>query len=258
MKLTIGMASYKNYTEVWFTVQALRMFHDLTDVEILVVDNFGDNNLRNFVSSWGDGKVRYVEYKEGNGPAAAKHKVFEEAAGEWVIMIDSHVMLPPGTVARFLEWADAHPVCMDLLQGPLVYDNLRSTADAMNPIWSGGMWGQWRTQDVGVGADPYPIFMHGAGLMACRKDAWVGFNPNFRGFGGEEGYIHEKFRQAGRRVILLPFLRWVHLFKVDGAPYPLNYEDRIRNYVIGFTELGLDLQPVREHFGAEAVDKFSA
>ena len=257
-KLTIGMASYKNYTEVWFTVQALRMYHDLTDVEILIIDNFGDDNLQNFVNSWASSQVRYVRFTDAVGPAGAKHRVFEEARGEWVMMIDSHVMLQPGVVARFMEWAEAHPGCMDLLQGPLVYDDLKLSADRMNPVWSGGMWGQWHNSNVGPGADPYEIYMHGAGLMACRKDAWLGFNPAFRGFGGEEGYIHEKFRQAGRRVLLLPFLRWVHLFKVDAAPYPVQYEDRIRNYVIGFQEVGLDLSPVIEHFGAEAVRRHTA
>ena len=41
MKLTIGMPSYDNYQEVWFTVQALRMYQDLEDCEILVIDNYG-------------------------------------------------------------------------------------------------------------------------------------------------------------------------------------------------------------------------
>ncbi len=41
MKLTIGIPAYNNYHDVWFTVQALRMFHDLTATEIMVVDNFG-------------------------------------------------------------------------------------------------------------------------------------------------------------------------------------------------------------------------
>lgn len=39
--------------------------------------------------------------------------------------------------------------------------------------------------------------MQGLGIFACRRDVWPGFNPRLRGFGGEEGYIHEKFRRAG-------------------------------------------------------------
>jgi hypothetical protein len=91
--------------------------------------------------------------------------------------------------------------------------------------------------------------MQGLGLFACRRDAWLGFNPEFRGFGGEEGYIHEKFRKAGRRVLCLPFLRWVHRFgRPLGVPYRNKWEDRIRNYVIGFGELGVPTDDLEAHF----------
>ena len=42
--------------------------------------------------------------------------------------------------------------------------------------------------------------------------AWPGFPAAFRGFGGEEAYIHEKFRRAGGRRLCLPWLRWMHRF----------------------------------------------
>jgi hypothetical protein len=40
----------------------------------------------------------------------------------------------------------------------------------------------------------------------------------------------------------------MHRFN-DGVSYPLDIKDRIRNYIIGFKELGLDPQPVYDHFG---------
>jgi hypothetical protein len=91
--------------------------------------------------------------------------------------------------------------------------------------------------------------MQGLGVFSCLKEAWPGFHPGFRGFGGEEGYIHEKFRQAGGRCLCLPWLRWMHRFgRPAGVKYPLSIEDKLRNYVIGHAELGLDLTPVLEHF----------
>jgi hypothetical protein len=69
---------------------------------------------------------------------------------------------------------------------------------------------------------PFEIPAQGLGLFTCRKDAWLGFNPAFRGFGGEEGYIHTKYRQAGHRCLNLPFLGWMHRFgRVGGPTYPL-------------------------------------
>jgi hypothetical protein len=83
------------------------------------------------------------------------------------------------------------------------------------------------------------------------------FNREFRGFGGEEGYIHEKYRQAGNKVYCIPWLMWWHLFKNGTGrgtpPYPALLKDKVRNYIIGFKELGLDMQPLYEQFGEEMI-----
>tara|TARA_R110002167_G_scaffold247176_1_gene452766 strand:- start:48 stop:527 length:480 start_codon:yes stop_codon:yes gene_type:complete len=117
------------------------------------------------------------------------------------------------------------------------------------------MWGTWQTHEtLGKNPDdiPFEIPSMGLGLFSCRKDAWLGFNKHFRQFGGEEGYIHEKFRQHGRKTLCLPFLRWVHRFsRPEGPPYPLNIKSRIRNYIIGHMELNLELDELIDHFISE-------
>jgi hypothetical protein len=101
--------------------------------------------------------------------------------------------------------------------------------------------------------EPFEVPGQGLGFFASRKDAWLGFNKHFRGFGGEEMYIHEKYRQAGRKTICLPFLRWGHRFgRARPAGYPLTVWHKVRNYVLGHVELGLSLEPVYVHFVVEA------
>ena len=120
------------------------------------------------------------------------------------------------------------------------------------------MWGEWATDDRGLNPDaaPFDIPMQGLELFACRKDAWPGFNPRFRGFGGEEGYLHYKFQKAGKRTLCLPFLRWVHRFgRPTGIPYPNLVEGRLRNYLLGCTELGFDPAPIENHFCARLGDE---
>jgi hypothetical protein len=115
------------------------------------------------------------------------------------------------------------------------------------------MWGIWAVDHRGYDPDgePFEIWGNGLGLFSCRREAWLGFNANFSGFGGEEGYIHESFRQAGRKALCLPWLRWLHRFgRPSGVPYPLTRWHKVRNYVLGFQELGLDLAPIYEHFVA--------
>ena len=249
VQLTVGMATYNDFDGVYFTLQALRLYQDLGDIELLVVDNYGCDHTRDLVEQWVGG--RYVRWTEAQGTAAAKEVVLREAAGDAVLCCDSHVLLYPGVVARLKRYFLDHPACADLLQGPLVYDDLKSISTHFDPVWRGEMWGVWATDPRGLDPEgaPFEIPMQGMGAFACRKAAWPGFNPRFRGFGGEEGYIHEKVRQAGGRALCLPWLRWVHRFgRPSGVPYTLRIEDKFRNYVIGHAELGLDLVPVVDRF----------
>ncbi len=248
IELTIGMPTYNDYNGVYFTLQAFRMYQHLEDTELLVVDNFGCDRTRALVESVNG---RYVLATEVVGTAASKDLVFAAAKGNAVLCCDCHVLLAPGAVARLKQYYREHPDCDDLLHGPLVHDDGHSIATHQEPEWREMMWGTWATDPRGCDPnhEPFEIPMQGMGVFSCRKSAWLGFNPRFRGFGGEEGYIHEKFRQAGRRCLCLPWFRWMHRFQeADTVPYAVTIEERISNYVIGFLELGLSLEPVMTHF----------
>lgn len=100
---------------------------------------------------------------------------------------------------------------------------------------------------------PFEIPAHGLGMFACRKEMWEkvgGFNRFFRGFGGEECYIHQKFRNKGSKVWVHPQIRWWHRFgRPDGAPYRLAQLDKVRNYVLGHLEMGEHTELVWKHWG---------
>ena len=248
--LTIGMATYNDFNGVYFTLQSLRLYQDLRDTELLVVDNYGCPDTKRLVEGWVHG-ARYVLATEVRGTAAAKDWVFREARGEAVLCCDSHVLLAPGAISRLKEYYREHPECPDLLQGPLVYDDLETISTHFEPVWRGEMWGIWATDPRGRDpeGEPFEIPMQGMGAFSCRKGAWPGFNPMFRGFGWEEGYIHEKFRRAGGRCLCLPWFRWTHRFgRPAGLEYSLTVEEKLRNYLIGHAELGWDLTPVLAHF----------
>ena len=250
MKLTIGMAVYNDYSGVYFTVESIRMYHNLTDCEIIIVDNYGDKVLEDWVNYWQKGVARYVRC-DITGTTQSRQMVFDEAKGEYVMCIDSHVLLMPGAI-------DTIPDTNNLMHGPMLYDDLKTCSTHMNNEWRGNMWGTWSeaVRPCDLPKEPFQIPMHGLGLFCCKKSAWVGFNPDFRGFGGEEGYIHEKFRQAGKDVWCVPSMKWVHRFQ-NGTGYPLHFQDRIRNYLLGFNELGMDTKPIYEHFGISMVKKIA-
>jgi Glycosyl transferase family 2 len=264
--LTIGMATYDDYDGVYFSLQALRLYHPevLGDTEFVVLDNHPDGPcaeplkaLERYIPNY-----RYVPVRHRQG-TAVRDILFEEAAGEFVLCMDCHVFIVRDGVKRLLDYFRANAHTSDLLQGPLLGDELDTFVGShMRPEWRDGFYGTWAVDERARDPDevPFDIPMQGLGLFACRRTAWPGFNPQFCGFGGEEGYIHEKFRRAGGRTLCLPFLRWIHRFtRPMGSPYPNIWEDRVRNYLIGFREVGLPTNEIvehyRKHLGSEPADR---
>jgi glycosyltransferase involved in cell wall biosynthesis len=271
IKWSICLPSYSNFIEVYFTIQSLRLYHDLTDCEIVVVDNFGDPALAEFCKKNGAGIIRYEKYTDVTGVSAAKNRAIEIARGEFILCMDSHILLKPGTL-------DRTPQSDDLIQGPCLSNDLKMYGLSWRPGWRRQMWGMWnwimsesnyaalneteiaRVQKINEKGDfriaelptePFEIWATGAGFFCCRRDSWLGFNPDFRAFGGETGYIQEKYRKAGLKVWCDPSKIWVHLFCNGGRkiPFPCHMIDRVRNYLIGFAELGLDTSEMENHFG---------
>ena len=254
-KLTIGMATYDDYDGVFFTIQNIRMYHKdcIDDIEFVIVDNNPNSEhgkaVRNFIT-WVEEPIQYLPFTKYKS-TTVKNKVFELADTPYVMCIDSHVSLEPGSIKKLIEYYDNGLDGGNLLQGPLIYDDLTNVSTHFDDVWNDYMWGQWQTDPRGLlpDAEPFEIPAQGCGLMSCRKEAWLGFNKNFRGFGGEEGYIHEKYRKHGKKTMCLPFLRWLHRFgRPNGATYPNDLRERYRNYTIGFHELGLDTTELDEHF----------
>lgn len=275
-RLTIGMACYDDFPGVWMTIQALRAYHRdvLNQCELIVVDNHPESAhgqaCQNLVNGWvrsDFSKYRYVPFSEYNSTARPRQLIFELAEAENVLVIDSHVVIPrkAGQISplqRLIDYYIEHPGTMNLLQGPLLYDDLLHRVTHFDDKIREEMWGVWGHDARGDHLDnpPFEIPAHGLGLFSARKEAWLrvgGFNPNFRGFGGEEWYIHEKFRKYGvennvdARTLCLPFLNWVHRFgHVGGVRYPLMVLDKVRNYIIGCNELNRKDRLIRfaKHF----------
>jgi glycosyltransferase involved in cell wall biosynthesis len=246
--LTIGMATYDDFDGVYFTVQALNLYQDVSKCEIIVVDNYGCKETENFIKGWVH-NARYILDSSIQGTAYPRNQIFKYATSKYVLCIDSHVLLFPGVIENLLSYYKLNPGCPDLLHGPMYYDDLTTNSTQMNPVWRSEMLGVWAYDPKVKEGVPFDIPMHGLGVFSCKKDQWLGFNPLFRGFGGEEGYIHEKYRQHGRRCLCLPWLGWVHRFgRPKGVTYRLVLEDKIKNYIFGHLELGKDLKEIYHHF----------
>ena len=258
-KLTIGICTYDDYNGVYFTIQAIRMYHPeiLDNVEFVIINNNPKSAdgiaIENFTTNWIEEPVQYIEFKDYTS-TALRNKIFEYSRTPYVLSMDSHVFIVPGALKKLIEFYDNNLDDNNLLQGPLLYDDLKCISTHFKLEWRDNMWGTWETDPRGenIFNSPFEIEAQGLGLFSCRKIAWLGFNSSFRGFGGEEGYIHTKYKKNGKCTLCLPFLRWMHRFnRPNGVPYQPKLTDRIRNYLIGFTELGLDTKEMFEHFNGK-------
>lgn len=254
-KLTIGMCVYDDFEGFYFTIQSLRLHHKevMDDVEFVVVNNNPDSKkgvaVRDFVKRIKE-PVQYMEFTSYSS-TSIKNKVFELADTPYVLCMDCHVLLTPGSLKRLIKYYDDGLDEGNLLQGPLLHDDIKGISTHLDMKWGDGMLGQWGLDNrySGEDSEPFEIEGQGMGLFSCRKDSWLGFNKLFRGFGGEEAYIHEKFKKHGKKTMCLPFLLWVHRFvRVDGIPYPNKWEDRYHNYIVGRIELNQDALDVDDEF----------
>lgn len=247
------MAAFDNFDEVFFTVQSLRFNHlkAIERFEIVVVDNNPSSRDGEAIKSFIEGRVndrgRYVTYTEKKGSVPPRAHLFDVAKGKFVVCIDSHVLFDEGSLERLVRYFDANPESDDLLHGVLVsnYGPHRIEGTHMIPQWRSHMFGTWGVDERGkdINGEPFDIPQHGLGFFAARRESWLRFRDDFSGFSGGEGYIHEKYRQAGRRVLCLPGVRWVHKFaRPHGIPHRPQLNDKIRNHIRGWNELGVDLQ----------------
>src|ERR1700722_10640590 len=93
--LTIGMATYDDYDGVYFSVQAIRLFHPevTAQTEILVLDNHPSGPCAGALKQLEisvDG-YRYLPYGSAQG-TAVRDCLFREASSPFVMSMDSHVL----------------------------------------------------------------------------------------------------------------------------------------------------------------------
>ena len=241
------MATYDDYDGVFFTLQSLLLHHEMARddrTEIIIIDNNPSSKHGEAVKglcNWHKNKVRYIPFTAKKS-TATRNEIFRNAKGKYCVSMDCHVLLPHGSLESLMAYYSANPNCKDIVSGPMMYDNHTGYATHFKPTWGGDMYGQWDANKAGVeSGKPFEIPMMGLGTFSVETKHWQWFNENFRGFGGEEGYIHEKHRQNGGKAVCVPGFKWLHRFgRPSGVPYPLALEDRIWNYLLGWIELKQD------------------
>lgn len=153
MKLSVGMAVYDDARGLAFSVQALRLYHAEIHkhLELIIIDNNPKSasgaRVRSICKEVREFPCVYQEFTDCVGTSGPRQRIFEVASGDCVLVMDSHVLIPCGELARLLSYYELHPHTRDLLSGPMLYDNLEIeiAATHFTNEWSGEMWGRWGT-----------------------------------------------------------------------------------------------------------------
>lgn len=239
MKLTISMATYDDYDGVYFTVQALRLYHPVQEAEILILDNHPEGAagpaLKKLVADIPQCRLIPVTDRKSS---FVKYDAFRYATGDVLLGLDCHVLLKPGFIQALMQHWQDNPESLDMVSGPVVYNRLDRCSTHMTPQWRGHDFGCWATDEAGLATGlPFEVPMQGMGCFSMRTAAWRGIHPHFHSFGAEEWYVAEKVREGGGRVLCHPALSWVHRFGWPQRSFPLTLAGKVMNYYRGWLEV---------------------
>lgn len=151
--LTIGMAAYGDFPGVYMTIQALKLYQNTRDCQLVVIDNDPSNEpgsdsvaIRNLVMGMSEPMFhnpKYVPFSDHAGTTTPRQLIFDHADGECVLVMDSHVMLLPGALTSLRDHFADNQESKDIVCGPLLNDRLFILGTHFNYIWRAEMWGRW-------------------------------------------------------------------------------------------------------------------
>lgn len=126
--LTVGIATYNDFDGAYFTAHSLLLHHPeaMRDAEIVILDNHPEGSEAPSLAAMaadhpGSAHVRYVPY-DAVRSTAVRDALFREAAGEVVLVLDSHVLLAPGGLESLIAFLQA----VSALTGEAIPTTLRA------------------------------------------------------------------------------------------------------------------------------------
>lgn len=194
-----------------------------TEFEVIVVDNSSTDGTQAWVESLaatGHANVRYVR-KIPEGPAAARNTGIRHARGEFVLFVDSDVVLQPNWIAIALKAMRANPG-LGCLGGAVVYAHATARLNAyggeISPI--GLAWDTAEGEPLSAAAEPRTCLWLNCSAMFARtallRDVGA-FDPDYF-YGYEDSDLGWRVNLAGYFVEVIPELVVTHHVDPNTGP----------------------------------------
>lgn len=151
MKLSICCATHTDFDALYFTIQSIRLNHPelMMDTEFVIVDNSPRTKhsemIHGLVANMHGqvGNVKYVEMNAPVGTSPSRNRLFAEATGDYVLVMDCHILLAPGALESLLGYYAENPDTGNIITGPMLYDNLIGTSTHFDNNLRSEMLGTW-------------------------------------------------------------------------------------------------------------------
>lgn len=142
MRYSFVIPVYNRPDEVRELLESLT-HQELFDFEIVIIEDGSSVSSEAVVESYRGSfpALRYIAVPNG-GPSRARNLGAREASGEYLIILDSDVVLPPGYLTAVDDYLEKHPV--DAFGGPdAASDDFTTVQKAINyamtsPLTTGG------------------------------------------------------------------------------------------------------------------------
>lgn len=240
-KLSIIIATRNEPANLWFTLQGLQMqVAPWDDIEVVVADNEpGKVEAGVFCPTekilrecrfphW-----RWIDASQTKSPYSPRNLGASAAGGNWLLFLDSHVLLQPGFLKNVIESIYTGKASeTSLMHYPVSFGGSDRFFGHYHLRLDGDFWGGW--QALVHGSEPYKIAASGIWAFLIEKGYYLevveGFNPNFKGYSGGEPYLDLKVWMLGGSVWMDPRFYGLHYSGPRG--YSASWDDRVRNFAL--------------------------
>ena len=266
--LSIVIPTFNQPAELWFTLQcALQQLKLLEEKytndwwEIVVADNVrgGDKLTKKIVGDLHDKRVRYLNSSAVQSPYHPRNDGAAAAKGEWLLFLDSHVLMSPSFFERVAQ--STHPHTRErfrypdnaIVHYPVIFGNRTRKWGHYKLKLDTDFWGSWGPK---APTDRAISEIGATGIWAmCMRRSWYldelkGFNPLFKGYSGGEPYLDLKSWCLGGSVLIDAGVYGAHYS--GPRSYGAQWRDRIRNFALAIEVLDPSRFPTFEaHYVAK-------
>ncbi len=175
MQVSVVVPCHNSLTYLPATLDAIlaqRLPATVDELDVVLVDDGGDDDLASWVATVGDGRVRVVR-QDNAGVSAARNAGIEAATGELIAFCDSDDLWLPGAVADLVACFARQPEIglaygwYDVVDASGVPTGARQRSD-----WEGQIWSQLVTDNV-IGASGVMVrreVFDDVGVFATNRD----------------------------------------------------------------------------------------